>query len=193
MLSPAPCASTPRPEPPIAAQRVFQVLRCDESPSVLASAINHSLKDRGNVSHVLSLDFHKVTDCSWASTCQLFTYLRTRPNALVLINSKCSTEQLIIQALSYIEQVAQATDYKSRSIPALFIRRPEKASKLWAAIEESELDSYTPVLHVDDKPLIVGQFRHWALCSWRGPLLRPGHRTELYDRVLPEIASWENR
>ena len=112
---------------------------------------------------------------------------------VVFTNSKCSTEELIIHALSYIEQVAQATDYKVRSIPALFIRRPEKASNLWVAIEESELDSYTPVLHIDDKPFIVGQFDHWARYSWRGLLLHPGHRTELYDRVLPEIASWENR
>ena len=108
---------------------------------------------------------------------------------VVFVNSKCSTEELIIHALSYIEQVVHATDYKVRSIPALFIRRPEKASKLWAAIEESELDSYTPVLHIDDKPFIVRQFDHWARYCWCGLLTGPSHRVVRHG-VLPEIASW---
>ena len=45
-------------------QRVLEVLRCHERPSLLAAAINHAIRDCGNISYVLSLDFHQVCDRS---------------------------------------------------------------------------------------------------------------------------------
>ena len=131
-----------------------------------------------------------MIDRSREQTGRLFENLSQRSNILIIVNSKCSTESLTKHALSFVREIVISAGYNVRSIPALFIRHPNKAPKLWAAIHESALDSSVPVIHVDDKGPIVNDFQRWSRFGWDGVVLHPARRAELCDLVLPAIANW---
>ena len=116
--------------------------------------------------------------------------LNQRPEILVLLCSKCSTNSLISNACDEVGNLCRSTRYSVRHFPCFFIPRADKSDKLWESLGHISSLQGLPLIHVDDKRSIVSEFNRWNRGSWRGVHLPSGGRKEISDVVLPAIADW---
>ena len=178
---PAPTGSTLQP---------LRVLQCFNAPAAFARDLEQALEYRGGVRYILSLDYHGVFDRCYQSTGELLRNLDDRPEVLVLLCSKCSTDELIENAVTAVGDLCRTNGYGARHFPCLFIPRPDKSAKLWQALSLVSALERLPLMHVDDKWSIVEDFNRWDIESWRGIHLPVRGRRELAEVVLPAIAEW---
>ena len=178
---PAPTGSTLQP---------LRVLQCFNAPAAFARDLEQALEYRGGVRYILSLDYHGVFDRCYQSTGELLRNLDGRPEVLVLLCSKCSTDELIENAVTAVGDLCRTNGYGARHFPCLFIPRPDKSAKLWQALSHVSALERLPLMHVDDKWSIVEDFNRWDIESWRGIHLPVRGRRELAEVVLPAIAEW---
>ena len=168
----------------------LRVLQCFNAPAAFARDLEQALEYRGGVRYILSLDYHGVFDRCYQSTGELLRNLNDRPEVLVLLCSKCSTDELIENAVTAVGDLCRTNGYGARHFPCLFIPRPDKSAKLWQALSRVSALERLPLMHVDDKWSIVEDFNRWGIASWRGIHLPVRGRRELAEVVLPAIAEW---
>ena len=154
--------------------------KCIERSADLRTAIVSM--DLSRVTHVVSLDFHKVIDRSWRSSVETFRTLGSRPEVCLIVLSKCSDQKLIEDSFAYIRRLVEATDYSVRDLPILYIRAREgpngKCSRLYDALRGTSLADL-PVAHFDDKWPIVREFNGFGRYGWKGIWMDPRGHMEL--------------
>ncbi|OLP89954.1 hypothetical protein AK812_SmicGene28530 [Symbiodinium microadriaticum] len=165
--------------------------KCIERSADLRSAIVSM--DLSRVTHVVSLDFHKVIDRSWRSSVETFRTLGSRPEVCLIVLSKCSDRRLIEDSFAYIRRLVEATDYSVRDLPILYIRAREgpngKCSRLYDALRGTSLADL-PVAHFDDKWPIVREFNGFGRYGWKGVWMDPQGRMELDAAVNNTLAEF---
>ena len=82
--------------------RTVGLRRVYNNPSELGDAINAACPDFPGASKILSLDFHNVADRNRDSFLRALRWLEERPEYLLVICSKCSTQSLIDAACAYL-------------------------------------------------------------------------------------------
>ena len=90
------------------------------NPSELGDAINAACADFPGASKILSLDFRNVADRNRDSFLRALRWLDERPEYLLVICSKCSTQSLIDAACAYLHSCLSEVRFH-RSVPAFFI------------------------------------------------------------------------
>ena len=159
--------------------RTVGLRRVYNNPSELGDAINAACADFPGASEILSLDFHNVADRNRDSFLRALRWLEERPEYLLVICSKCSTQSLIDAACAYWLSCLSEVQFH-RSVPAFFILGKDKCAQLWRATRYSVL-SNSPLVHIDDKPDIVRPFVRFqgSTPSWTGLTLAVWDRVEL--------------
>ena len=165
--------------------------KCIERSADLQTAIVSM--DLSRVTHVVSLDFHKVIDRSWRSSVETFRTLGSRPEVCLIVLSKCSDQRLIEDSFAYIRRLVEATDYSVRDLPILYIRAREgpngKCSRLYDALRGTPLADL-PVAHFDDKWPIVREFNGFGRYGWKGIWMDPRGHMELDAAVNNTLAEF---
>ena len=177
----------PKPRPSLEVAPVLRVLRCFNDSLRFARDVSEALDYKGGVRFILSLDYHRVFDRCFRSTGEVLRVLNQRPEILVLLCSKCSTDALITNACDEVGNLCRST-YSVRHFPCFFIPRVHKSDKLWESLGCVSSLRGLPLIHVDDKFNIVSDFNRWNCGSWRGVHLPSGGRKEISDVVLPAIS-----
>ena len=196
LASSAAASSSPADEPTFNAPVVRAIAtlhKCIESAAELQSAIVSM--DLSRVTHVVSLDFHKVIDRSWRCSVETFRTLGSRPEVCLIVLSKCADRKLIEDSFAYIRRLVEASDYSVRDLPILYIRDREgpngKCSRLYDALRGTSLADL-PVAHFDDKWPIVREFNGFGRYGWKGVWMDPRGRVELDAAVNNTLAEYRH-
>lgn len=168
----------------------LRVLHTFNDTARFAQDLQQALQYRAGARFILSLDYHMVFDRSFDSTCEVLQRLNARPDILVLLCSKCSTQRLITNAIDAVGRACRTSHYTVRHFACLFIPGPDKSAKLWTSLRDVEALQNLPLAHVDDKSFICDEFNAWRLETWRGVHLPARGYRELADVVLPVIDGW---
>ena len=144
------------PRPSLEVTPALRVSRCFNDTSRFARDLSEGLDYKAGVRFILSLDYHHVFDRCFQSTGEVLRVLNQRPEILVLLCSKCSTDALITNACDEVGNLCGSTGYSVRHFPCFFIPRADKSDKLWESLGHISSLRGLPLIHVDAlaKPLM---------------------------------------